>query len=91
MAYQNDNTNYTPRPKVDISAMGITCTECGTAINELPFEPTKRDDGTYGRLYCFECNRKRRRDSGPRNFGGGGGYNRGGDRGGYGGGRNDRF
>ncbi len=78
MAYQGNNTNYTPRPKVDISALGITCAECGAPINELPFEPTKRDDGTYGRLYCFECNRQRRRDRGPRNFGGGG------FRGGYG-------
>jgi hypothetical protein len=82
MAYQNDNTNYTPRPKIDISALGITCTECGTPINELPFEPTKRDDGTYGRLFCYECNKKRNRDRGPRSFGGG-------SRGGFGGGRRD--
>lgn len=71
MAY-NDNTNYSnnngfaPRPKVNISALGITCTECGTPINELPFEPTKRDDGTYGRLFCYECNKRRNRDRGPR-------------------------
>jgi len=86
MAY--DNNNYTPKPKIDISALGITCSECGTAINELPFEPTKRDDGTYGKLFCFECNKKRRRDFGPRRGGFGGG-----NRGGFGGGarRDNRY
>ncbi|OGI17825.1 MAG: hypothetical protein A3J63_03445 [Candidatus Moranbacteria bacterium RIFCSPHIGHO2_02_FULL_40_12b] len=77
MAYQDDN-NRPPRQMFDISAMGITCTECGTAITELPFEPTKREDGTYGRLYCYECNKKRRESRPKRNFGGGG----------FGGGRN---
>jgi hypothetical protein len=71
MAYQDDNRPQ--RPMVDISAMGITCAECGTAINQLPFEPTKKEDGTYGRLYCYECNKQRMRNRGPRrDFGGGG-------------------
>ncbi|TAK95537.1 hypothetical protein EPO05_03995 [Patescibacteria group bacterium] len=56
----------------DVSALGLTCSECGTAINELPFQPTKREDGTYGNLYCYDCNKKRMRDRGPRrDFGGG--------------------
>ncbi len=56
----------------DVSALNLSCTECGAAIKELPFEPTKREDGTYGRLYCYDCNKKRRPS-----FRGGGG-NRGG-------------
>ena len=56
-----------PRPKFDISDLNIKCAECGTDIKELPFQPTKKDDGTYGRIYCYECNRNRRRS-----FGGGG-------------------
>ena len=72
MAYQDDGQRP-QRQMFDISALGITCSECGTAITELPFEPTKRDDGTFGNLYCFECNKKRRKDRGPRrDFGGGG-------------------
>lgn len=89
MAYQ-DNGNYTPRPKFDISALGINCAECGTPITELPFEPNKREDGTYGRLYCSQCNRNRRRDSGP-SRGGFGGGNRGGFGGGNGGRRDSRY
>ncbi len=59
----------------DVSASGIKCAECGADITELPFEPTQKDDGTFGNLYCYECNKKRRRDRGPRrNFGGGNRY-----------------
>lgn len=64
MAYQDNDRPQ--RPKVDVSSLNITCAECGKAITELPFEPTKRDDGTYGNLYCFDCNKKRRMNSGPR-------------------------
>lgn len=76
MAYQDYNSGQRPqRQMFDISAMGITCAECGAAITELPFEPTKRDDGTYGNLYCYDCNKKRQRDRGPRkSFGGGSRY-----------------
>ena len=43
----------------DVSALGIVCANCGTAVTELPFMPTKRQDGTYGRIFCRECNRNR--------------------------------
>lgn len=75
MAYQ-DEGQRPQRQMFDISAMGITCAECGAAITELPFEPTKKEDGTYGRLYCYECNKKRMRDRGPRRGFGGGGRDR---------------
>ncbi len=68
-----DYQNRPQRQLFDVSDLSLTCAECGTEIKELPFQPTKRDDGSYGRIYCQECNRARRR-----NFGGGG-------RGGFGG------
>ena len=74
-----DYQNRPQRQMNDVSALGLKCEECQVDIKELPFEPTKRDDGTYGRLYCQECNRKRRKS-----FGGG-------NRGGFGGGRRDRY
>lgn len=52
----------------DVSSLGITCADCGVAIKELPFMPNKRQDGTYGRIFCRDCNRKRR----PMGGGGGG-------------------
>ena len=71
MAYQ-DNSDRPQRQMFDISSMGITCEGCSAEIKELPFEPTKKEDGTYGKLYCYECNKKRMRDRGPRkDFGGG--------------------
>lgn len=96
MAYQdNDSGNRSfggggrdfggPKRMHDVSAMNITCTECGAQIKELPFEPSVKEDGTYGKIFCFECNKKRpRREFRPR---GGGGYGGGG--GGYGGYRNN--
>jgi hypothetical protein len=67
MAYQQDDRRpMGPRPMTDISSLGITCAECGAPIDKLPFEPTKREDGTFGRLYCYECNKARNRDRGPR-------------------------
>ena len=83
MAYQDYN-NGGQRPQrqmYDITALNITCTECGTPITQLPFEPTEKDDGTFGRLYCFDCNKKRMANRPRRDFGGGG----------YGGGRRDRY
>jgi len=72
MAYQ-DEGQRPQRQMFDVSALGLVCSECGTAITELPFEPTKKEDGTYGRLYCYECNKQRMRNRGPRrDFGGGG-------------------
>ena len=43
----------------DVTGLGITCANCGNAVTELPFQPTKRDDGTYGRIFCRDCNRAR--------------------------------
>lgn len=63
MAYQD---NRPQRQMFDISNLGIKCASCGAAIDKLPFEPSKKDDGTFGNLYCYECNKKRRRDRGPR-------------------------
>lgn len=82
MAYQDNDRPQ--RQMYDITALNITCSECGAAITQLPFEPTQKDDGTYGKLFCYECNKKRMKDRGPRrSFGGGGG--------GFGGGRQNRF
>jgi len=66
MAYQDNNRPQ--RQMFDITALGITCEECGADIKQLPFEPTQKEDGTYGKLYCYECNKKRSKDRGPRNF-----------------------
>ncbi len=55
-----------PRQMFNVSALGLKCDSCGVDITELPFEPTKKEDGTYGRLYCRECNRNRKRSFGPR-------------------------
>ncbi len=76
MAYQ-DNGGRPQRAMNDVSAMNITCAECGTKISELPFMPSVKEDGTYGKIYCFDCNKKRpRREFRPRggNFGDRGGY-----------------
>jgi hypothetical protein len=61
--------------KFDVSALNLKCETCSVTITELPFQPTKKEDGSYGKLYCRECNAKRPR----RRFGGGFG-NRGFDR-----------
>jgi hypothetical protein len=73
MAYQDDN-NRPQRQMFNISDLNLTCAECGAAITELPFQPSQREDGTYGKLYCYECNKTRMKSRGPRrDFGGGGG------------------
>lgn len=66
MDYQNDRRP--PRQMIDVTEMNITCAECNTPINELPFQPSVKEDGTYGRLFCYECNRQRNRSRGPRRF-----------------------
>jgi len=43
----------------DVSDLNLSCTECQVEIKELPFRPSKKEDGTYGKIYCKECNRKR--------------------------------
>jgi len=58
--------NRPPRQMFDISDLNITCAECGTPIKELPFQPTKKEDGTYGKLYCRDCNRQRKGSFRPR-------------------------
>lgn len=56
----NDDSRPQRPPMVNVADLNLTCAECGVAITELPFQPTKREDGTYGRLYCRACNAKRR-------------------------------
>ena len=77
MAYQNDNGGgggqFPQREMNDVSDLGITCVECNVKIDKLPFQPNKKEDGTFGKIYCAECNRKRppRQNFRPRgNFGG---------------------
>ncbi|MBI4239744.1 hypothetical protein HY620_02010 [Candidatus Uhrbacteria bacterium] len=66
---------FAPRQMFDVTSMNIKCAECGVDVTELPFQPTEKEDGSYGKIFCRDCNRKRReRFSGPR--GGGGGGNR---------------
>jgi len=67
MDYNRDNR---PKPTLaDVSALGIKCAKCETAIDKLPFSPTKKEDGTYGTIYCYECNKGRPRKSNfRRNF-----------------------
>lgn len=49
----------------DVSALGLTCASCSTAITELPFQPTADRP-----VYCRDCNRNRTNNRG------GGGFNR---------------
>ncbi len=87
MAYQDDGGNAGfqggqrggfqggDRPRrqlVDVTALNITCAECGAPIESLPFQPTQREDGTYGKLFCYNCNKQRVRNRGPRPYSGGG-------------------
>jgi hypothetical protein len=58
MDYQNSN-NRPQRQMFDISDLKIVCAECNSNIAELPFRPTEKEDGTYGKLYCYQCNKKR--------------------------------
>ncbi len=57
---------FTPRPLVDVSALGLKCANCGADITELPFQPS-----TDRPVYCRDCNRQRRQ-----NFRGGNGGGR---------------
>ncbi|MEY4723721.1 MAG: hypothetical protein RLZZ324_1234 [Candidatus Parcubacteria bacterium] len=50
-----------PRKLVDVSAMGLTCAECGAAITELPFQPSPDRP-----VYCKDCNKKRKANFGSR-------------------------
>ncbi len=65
-----DFTQDRPKPQLmDISALGLKCSECGTPIDKLPFQPNQREDGSYGKLYCYDCNKKRRPAFRPSGFG----------------------
>ena len=63
--------NRPQRQMNDVSSLNLTCAECNTAITELPFMPNKREDGTYGRLYCYNCNKQRKPAFRPNRGGGG--------------------
>lgn len=52
-----------PRQMVDVSAMNLTCAQCGTAIKELPFQPSGDRP-----VYCRDCNKARRANMPPRRF-----------------------
>ncbi|MFA4873654.1 MAG: CxxC-x17-CxxC domain-containing protein [Patescibacteria group bacterium] len=39
----------------DVTSMNLTCAQCGTAITELPFQPSSDRP-----VYCRDCNRQRR-------------------------------
>ncbi|HLD17900.1 MAG TPA: hypothetical protein VJB99_02375 [Patescibacteria group bacterium] len=43
----------------DVTDLNITCTQCGAKIDKLPFVPTVKQDGTYGMIYCYPCNKSR--------------------------------
>jgi len=44
-----------PRQMYDVTSMNLTCAQCGTAITELPFQPSSDRP-----VYCRDCNRQRR-------------------------------
>lgn len=47
--------NRAPRQMFDVSAMNLTCAQCGAQITELPFQPSADRP-----VYCRDCNRQRR-------------------------------
>lgn len=58
-----DYNENRPRPNLtDVSNLGIKCAKCDTVIDKLPFTPTKKEDGTFGSIYCYECNKERRKN-----------------------------
>jgi CxxC-x17-CxxC domain-containing protein len=65
---------FQQRKMYDVSSMNLKCAQCGTAITELPFQPSADRP-----VYCRDCNRAR-----TKSFGGGRGGGGGGGRGGYG-------
>ncbi len=62
-----DFQNNRPRPDlIDVTALDIKCAKCANPIDKLPFNPTKKEDGTFGTIYCYQCNKERRRETGRR-------------------------
>jgi ribosomal protein S27E len=55
-----DMQNRPQRQMYDVSSLNIVCAKCDKEIKELPFEPSKKVDGTFGQIYCYECNKERR-------------------------------
>jgi len=47
--------NRPMRQMYDVTSMNLTCAQCGTAITELPFQPSSDRP-----VYCRDCNRQRR-------------------------------
>ncbi|MCK9351580.1 MAG: hypothetical protein M0P76_02210 [Candidatus Pacebacteria bacterium] len=69
MAYDNNGGGFTPRPMFQGN---WSCSGCGGAIHELPFQP---DQERLGQLLCRDCHRAKRGDRDTR--GGGNRDNRG--------------
>ena len=59
---QGGGGNFPPR---QMYQGNWTCSECGTAITELPFEP---DPARLDQLLCRDCHRQRRQSRGPRRY-----------------------
>ena len=57
MAYDQGFGGQPQRQMFDVTAMGLTCAQCGTSITQLPFQPTADRP-----VYCFDCNKKRRQN-----------------------------
>ncbi|MBI4598633.1 hypothetical protein HY734_00365 [Candidatus Uhrbacteria bacterium] len=55
-----DDMQRGPRQLFDVTALNLKCVECQAPITQLPFEPSLKEDGTYGRIYCRDCNRNRK-------------------------------
>lgn len=63
-----DYQNRAPRQMFDVSSLGLTCAQCNAAVTELPFQPTKKQDGTFGKIYCRDCNKQRMQNRPPRSY-----------------------
>jgi hypothetical protein len=57
---QQQGTGFQPRQMFDVTSLNLVCATCNAPVTQLPFEPTPKDDGSYGRIYCRDCNRQRK-------------------------------
>lgn len=57
MAYDNNGGGFSPRPMVQGN---WSCSGCGSAIHELPFQP---DADRLGQLLCRDCHKAKRGDT----------------------------
>ena len=46
-----------PRPMIDVTALNITCADCGAPVTQLPFQP---DPNRLNTIRCRDCLRKSR-------------------------------